>query len=295
LEEKIMNRSRLFASFIAAGVLIFAGCSKKTDNQQTAASQPVPAGQQPAAQQPPATTPTQAAPSTAGSPAATAPSAGQPSGAPAAATTAQNEPPRAAPAPPPPPKPATFVIPDGASIGVRTTSTLSTKTAQPGDRFEGSLAAPIVVNGVVIARRGAAVSGRVVSSDPGGRVKGRASISIAVNSIRTVDGQTIPVESSAFAQEAASTKKKDALKIGGGAALGALIGGLAGGGKGAAIGAGAGGAAGTGLVVGTRGDAAVIPAETVMRLRLTAPARVTEREPGSLAKKTASSDDSQQQ
>ena len=50
-------------------------------------------------------------------------------------------------------------------------------------------------------------------------------------------------------------------KIGGGTALGALIGGIAGGGKGAAIGAGAGGAAGTGVAAATGKEEAIIPAE----------------------------------
>jgi hypothetical protein len=54
------------------------------------------------------------------------------------------------------------------------------------------------------------------------------------------------------------------MKIGGGAAAGALIGGLAGGGKGAAIGTLAGGGAGTGVAAATGKQEAVYPAESVV-------------------------------
>ena len=63
--------------------------------------------------------------------------------------------------------------------------------------------------------------------------------------------------------------KSNVTKIGGGAALGALIGGIAGGGKGAAIGAGAGGAAGTGVAAATGKQEAVIPSEKTLSFTTT--------------------------
>ena len=56
--------------------------------------------------------------------------------------------------------------------------------------------------------------------------------------------------------------------------IGAAIGAIAGGGKGAAIGAGAGGGAGTAVVLSTHGDAAVVPAESVIQFRLEQPITV---------------------
>jgi hypothetical protein len=53
-------------------------------------------------------------------------------------------------------------------------------------------------------------------------------------------------------------------KIGGGTALGALIGAIAGGGKGAAIGAGVGAAAGTGVAAGTGKSPAEVQSETLL-------------------------------
>ncbi|MGA8309514.1 MAG: hypothetical protein WB755_05755, partial [Terriglobales bacterium] len=68
--------------------------------------------------------------------------------------------------------------------------------------------------------------------------------------------------------------KSNATKIGGGAAAGALIGGLVGGGKGAGIGALAGGGAGTGVAAATGKEEAVIPAESALTFTTTAAAVV---------------------
>jgi hypothetical protein len=142
-----------------------------------------------------------------------------------------------------------------------------------------------VVNGVTIARTGSNVSGTITDSDPGGRVKGVAGLRLGVTSITTVDHQTLRVSASPFEVLAKSTKKKDAMKIGGAAALGTVIGAIAGGGKGAAIGAVAGGGAGTGVVLATRGDPAVLPSESVITVRLADSVSVTERQPGTIANK----------
>jgi len=64
--------------------------------------------------------------------------------------------------------------------------------------------------------------------------------------------------------------------VGGGAALGTLLGALAGGGKGAAIGAIAGAAAGGGVQVLTKGREIRVPAETVLHFRLDQPLHLHE-------------------
>ena len=62
--------------------------------------------------------------------------------------------------------------------------------------------------------------------------------------------------------------------IGGGAALGAIIGALAGGGKGAAIGAVTGAGAGTAVQVATKGERVKIPSETRLTFTLEYPVRI---------------------
>src|SRR5204862_7464657 len=86
------------------------------------------------------------------------------------------------------------------------------------------------------------------------------------------------IDTSAVGRTAPSTKKKDALEIGGGAAGGALIGALIGGGKGAAIGSAAGGGAGTAVVLSTRGKEIHLPRGAAMTLRLVKPVTVRVRE-----------------
>jgi hypothetical protein len=74
-----------------------------------------------------------------------------------------------------------------------------------------------------------------------------------------------------------STNLRTAVLAGGGAAVGALIGGLAGGGKGAGIGALAGGGAGTGGAAFTGNKDIVLPAESAISFTLEQSLEVKER------------------
>jgi hypothetical protein len=174
---------------------------------------------------------------------------------------------------PPPPKSEPVTIAAGTPIKIRTQTELSTKSAKTGDNFTATLADPIVIEGKEIAPRGSQVEGRVVDSDPGGRVKGLATISVRLTQLRVGD-RNVAIETGAIARQAHATKRKDAAKVGIGAGIGAAIGAIAGGGQGAAIGAASGGAAGTGVVLATRGDPAVIAAESVLTFKLRAPVTV---------------------
>ena len=135
-------------------------------------------------------------------------------------------------------KPREFTLPSGTRIPVRTTAEISTKTASNGSVFEGLLERDLVVDDTVLAKKGSHVSCVVVTSDPGGKVKGVASISVAAKSIAGVNGNTIAVRTSSHSVTAKSTTGKDVKRTGIATGAGAVIGAIAGGGKGAAIGAG---------------------------------------------------------
>lgn len=186
--------------------------------------------------------------------------------------------PESVPAPPPPPPPRQVTLNAGMLFPVRLIDGLSTERNHPGDTFTGTLDQPLVVDGFVIAERGARVEGRVANTDVGGKVSGVASIAVQLTRVHLSDGQTISVQTDSFERKAEASHKTDAAKVGAGAAVGAIIGAIAGGGKGAAIGAGVGGGAGAGDVLLTRGKAATLPSETKISFRLSAPVTVTERQ-----------------
>lgn len=168
-----------------------------------------------------------------------------------------------------------ITIPAGTPIKVWTTSTLSTENVESGAAFTATLAEPLIVDGKQIAPNDAAVDGVVVNADKGGRVKGVASISVRLTKLH-VGREAIAIKTSAYTKQARATKKRDAVKVGIASGVGAAIGAIAGGGKGAAIGAASGAGAGTGLVLATRGEPAVIGAESRITFRLTAPVEVKE-------------------
>jgi hypothetical protein len=159
---------------------------------------------------------------------------------------------------------------------VRLSQTLNSKDNKPGDTFAATLDQPLVVDGFVLAERGARAEGRVVSAEQAGRVKGVANLGVQLVRLTTSDGQKITLNTEPFERAGEKSTGSDAAKIGAGAALGAVIGAIAGGGKGAAIGAGAGGAAGTGTVLATRGKPAELKVETRISFKIREPIQVTE-------------------
>src|SRR5262249_37549514 len=153
----------------------------------------------------------------------------------------------------------------------------SSERNRAGDEFTGSLDQPLIVEGLVIAERGAKVQGRVAEAIEAGRVRGTAQLKLELTKLHTADGQNVAIRTDVYVKQGPESKKEDTAKVGVGAALGAIIGAAAGGGKGAAIGAATGGAAGGGVVVATRGKPAVIPVETVVSFRVQESVTLTER------------------
>ena len=163
----------------------------------------------------------------------------------------------------------TYTVPAGTIVSVRLGETLGSKTSQPGQSFDGTLAEAIVVEGKEVIPAGADVHGTVVDAKPLGRFKGAASLQIELTSIKDYKVQTASVNRSAKGKG-----KRTAVMIGGGAGAGALIGALAGGGKGAAIGAAVGAGAGTAGAAFTGNKDIVLPAETVVSFKLLQPLEV---------------------
>jgi hypothetical protein len=163
-----------------------------------------------------------------------------------------------------------FTLPSGTPLRVVLQQGVGTDSSSPGTQFAAVLADPIVVDGKTVLEKGSTVAGRVVDVQKAGRVKGRATLSLALTSV-VHEGKTIQIETRTYVGVAKDNKKRDVAMIGGGAGIGAAIGAIAGGGKGAATGAAIGGAGGTGAVLATRGDDLHYPPESRLNFVLSKP------------------------
>ena len=76
-------------------------------------------------------------------------------------------------------------------IDVRLGEAISAKTNVVGDTFLATLEEPLVVDGFVIAERGARAEGRVVEAEAGGRAKGGSRLGIELTTLNTSDGQHV--------------------------------------------------------------------------------------------------------
>jgi hypothetical protein len=244
-------QSRSFAITLALLlVTILAACNSKPANPTTSTDANQPSGA------------TNAAPDAANS-----------SSSAMAGSTSPGAPSKAAPGKPTAEAPKPVVIPAGTVITVRLGDSLSSKTSQAGQAFTATVAEPVQVDGKDVIPTGASASGTVTDAKPLGRFKGGASLSVRLTSIN-VNGTDLPIQTSGVSRIEKGKGKRTATMVGGGAGLGALIGGLAGGGKGAAIGALAGAGAGTAGTAFTGNKDVFLPAETALSFKLDQPLEV---------------------
>jgi hypothetical protein len=168
---------------------------------------------------------------------------------------------------PPAPVPEIVKIPAGTLLTVAMIDAVGTDTNHVGDTFAASIADPVIVDSKTILAKGMKVRGRVETLDEPGRVKGKAAISLVLTQLLGRD-KTYAIATQPFTAEAESETKKNAVKVGGGAAIGAIVGAIAGGKKGAAVGAAVGGGAGTAAVLATKGEHIKIDSETKVQFLL---------------------------
>ena len=245
----LYRKSATAAVFALASMLAFSGC--KSNNQQATS------------QQPNAASPTDSATPADSSSAPSGAAASQAAPSPQQGPYSQTSKPRpAAPA-----APAAIELPAGTNIRVRLDQDLGSKISQPGDSFSATVADDVVVNGTTAIARGSRADGTVTDAKPLGKFKGGAVLAIKLERVTTAYG-SYPVSTSSVQHAEKGKGKRTAVFAGGGAGLGALIGGLAGGGKGALIGGLAGAGAGTAGGALTGNKQIVLPAETLLTFKL---------------------------
>ena len=125
--------------------------------------------------------------------------------------------PKAEPAPQPEPKfsPRQVTLPAGMTVQIRLNESLSSDRGAPGDTFDASLAEPLIIDGLVIAERGARAGGRIIAEQ-------KAGVALELTNLVTADGQKIAISTDPGLTRDASGAclNKDAAKIGGGVAAG---------------------------------------------------------------------------
>ena len=164
----------------------------------------------------------------------------------------------------------TLEAPAGTEIVVRTVEMIDSRNAGVNQTFSA-----IVEENVTNASGRVIVPGRssaqlIIRQLSSGGVTGSPEMVLDIQSL-TVAGRRYLVSTTDLSRDSDTgigTNKRTAEAVGGGAALGTIIGAIAGGGKGAAIGGVIGAAGGAGAQVLTKGHDVRVPAETVLRFRL---------------------------
>jgi len=164
-------------------------------------------------------------------------------------------------------------VSEGTEIVVRTNDAIDSTTAQEGQSFSGEVQEAVNdASGQVLIPKGSDARLAIRKASSGGTT-GSPQLVLALDTL-TIRGHRYDVSSADVEQgnnRGIGKNRRTAEYIGGGAALGTLLGAIAGGGKGAAIGAVAGAAAGGTAQVLTKGKEVKIPAETTLRFRLDQP------------------------
>jgi hypothetical protein len=153
-------------------------------------------------------------------------------------------------------------IPAGTTLNVRMIDELDTGKTQRGDSFRASLDRPVVVGGQTVAQKDALVRGTVTDVVSSGRLKRPASLTLKLTQVTLSNGRMVPVETTPYTLDGKSHNVRNAALIGGGAAAGAVLGGVAAGKKGAVIGSAVGGGAGVATAYLTGKQEIVVPSET---------------------------------
>ena len=159
-------------------------------------------------------------------------------------------------------EPKTVIVPVGTRIMVETLDALDSSRQKAGHRFRAKLAGDLMVEGKVVAPGGTILYGILAEAKKSRRAVGKASLVLTFTDI-TINGQLVPIQTSAIQAVTDATTKKSAGRV----VRGAAIGGLADGSKGAKTGA----KVGAGAAIVTGGSQVRIPPNTLLEFNLAAP------------------------
>jgi len=178
-------------------------------------------------------------------------------------------------------------VPEGTALKVKLETTISTFSSKVGDRFQGKITEPVVVNGKTVIPVGAIVEGRVTKINEPRRIKGKPTIGLFPEHLLMSDGQRLMLNAVLVDTDIRGTDvneegqfkgaghdRRDQIEVGGGTGAGMLLGGLIGGGPGLLMGGAIGASAATSHWLVQR-RSAVLPSGTRLVLELSRPMTMT--------------------
>ena len=174
-----------------------------------------------------------------------------------------------------------WTLPADTVISVQMNSTLSSRTSRVGDKFIATVTVPVYVSGQTVIPAGSIVEGRVTQVTPAKRMSRSGTIAIDFDDLVFPNGTRIDLVGGLTSTDpktrrriddegrvSAEGGKRAPVFIGGGGAIGAVLGGIAGGGKGAVLGGVAGAGAGVAAVLLSKGEEAQVPSGTPFGIQL---------------------------
>jgi len=174
-----------------------------------------------------------------------------------------------------------WTLPADTVIGVQMNTTLSSRTSRVGDKFVATVTVPVYVNGQTVIPAGSVIEGRVTQVTPAKRMSRSGMIAIDFDDVVFPNGTRVDLVGGLTSSDPRTRRRIDdegrvsaegnsrtPVFIGGGGAIGAVLGGIAGGGKGAVLGGITGAAAGGAAVLLAKGEEAQVPSGTPFGVQL---------------------------
>src|SRR6185295_6544576 len=124
---------------------------------------------------------------------------------------------------PEPPRMTTVTVPAGTVLDAEFTQTVASNTGAPGDSFRARVAQDVTQGGAVVIPAGSEILGEVAEAVPTRKVGGQAKLALRFTDLVLPSGVTMAIDAS-FVQKGRSETGRDAARIGGGAAAGAILG-----------------------------------------------------------------------
>ncbi len=182
-----------------------------------------------------------------------------------------------------------WTVPADTVISMRMDRDLSSRTSRVGDRFTATVTIPVYVNGRTVIPAGSKVEGRVTQVTPAKRMSKSGTIAVDFDELVFPNGSRVPLAGNLTSDDPQTrdqiddesrvegrNNKRPAIFVGGGGAVGAVLGGMAGGGKGAVLGGVIGAGAGVAGVLLSKGEEAQVPAGTPFGINLQQPLVINE-------------------